>query len=717
MYKADKESIYRSITEDLNLPRESVVNTVQLILAGGTVPFIARYRKEKTGNLDEVVIRNLRDKLNYYAELEKDKEDIIETIFSQGKLTEDLERKIVSCKDRQVLEDLYIPYKPKRRTKAVIAREQGLAPLAELVLKQEKGSVPREEIIKPFIRPEMGLSDAAQVIEGVVEILAENISEAAEIRKKIRDYFYENAFIAAKVSPEWSGKKSKFEMYYNFKERLKDSVSHRLLAIRRGTAEGVISWSLEVDRDILIQFIEKRIVADPLSDMADILRSAAKKAYIKIAVSVEYEIFGQFMEKAESEAIDVFAKNLRNLLLEPPAGRKVMVGVDPGERTGCKLAVIDECGHLLEHSTIYLIPPEHRKEDAARVLMELSRKYRPVLFAVGNGTASRETVFFIKDVLKKNKEEKTSVVEVSEAGASVYSASDAAREEFSDLDITIRGAVNIARRLQDPLAELVKIDPKAIGVGQYQHDVNQAALKKGLEEVVESCVNYVGVELNTASKELLSYVAGIGPFMASKIVEYRKTKGAFSSREEIRAIPMLGEKVFEQCAGFLRIRGSADPLDNSAIHPESYGIVERMAEDTGTAVKDLIANDAEIAKIDLKKYITPDVGIFTLEDIRKELLKPGLDPRSEFVNVEYRADIRSIRDLKRDMRLFGKVTNVTNFGAFVDIGVHQDGLVHISNLSRKFIKSPHEAVSVGDRVKVKVLSVDPELKRIDLEKL
>ena len=717
LYTPDRRFIYKNIVEDLGLDMAPVVSTVELLVGGGTVPFIARYRKEKTGGLDETQIRNVQQKLHYYAELEQRKETVLNTIDSQGKLTDELKEKIVKCREKQQLEDLYLPYKPKKNTKASIARDKGLEPLAGILVKQEAVKGTREEVLESFVDEDKGVETAQEALQGAVDIVAETICEDAEIRGWLRSLFESKGLITTKVRKEWEGKKSKYEMYYNAREYIKDAPSHRLLAIRRGNNEKIISWRIEVDKEEAVRYIESKTVKDPGFMFIDAVRAAVSGAYTKIAISLEFEVFNKRLQEAEEEAIKVFSKNLRNLLLEPPAGHKVIMGIDPGFRTGCKVAVIDDYGHFKEYLPIFPHPPQEYKKDAAEAIVQLVRRYKVELVAIGNGTASRETAVFVNRVVKEKFGDSVKTVVVSEAGASVYSASEVAISEFPELDVTVRGAISIARRLQDPLSELVKIDPKSIGVGQYQHDVNQSYLKRSLQSVVESCVNFVGVELNTASKELLTHVAGVGSFLAEKIVERRKQKGPFKTRRELLEVFMLGDKAFEQCAGFLRIRNSGNPLDNSAIHPESYRIVEEMAKALAVSVDKLIGNPGLVSRITLKDYVAEDVGLPTLQDIKKELEKPGLDPRKKFENIEFRQDIMDIEDLKPDMRLFGKVTNVTNFGAFVDIGVHHDGLIHISNLSKKFVKDPHEVIAVGDKVRVKVLSVDTELNQIDLERI
>jgi uncharacterized protein len=717
VYAPSRKLIYKNIVEDLGLDIAPVVSTIELLVGGGTVPFIARYRKEKTGGLDETQIRNVQQKLHYYAELEQRKETVLNTIDSQDKLTDELKEKIIKCREKQELEDLYLPYKPKKNTKASIARDKGLEPLAGILIKQDPVKGTREELLNSFVYEDKGVKTVSEALQGAVDIVAETIAENAEIRGWIRSLFERKGLITTKVRKEWEGQKSKYEMYYNAREYIKDAPSHRLLAIRRGNNEKVISWRIEVDKEEAVRYVESKVVKDPGFMFVDAVKTAVNNAYTKIAISLEFEIFNKRLQEAEEESIKVFSKNLRNLLLDPPAGHKVIMGIDPGFRTGCKVIVIDDYGHYKEYLPIFPHPPQEYKKEAAQAIVQLIQKYKVELIAIGNGTASRETALFVKRIIKEKFEDKVKMVVVSEAGASVYSASEIAINEFPDLDVTIRGAISIARRLQDPLSELVKIDPKSIGVGQYQHDVNQSYLKKSLQSVVESCVNFVGVELNTASEELLTYVAGVGSFLADQIVEHRKQKGPFKTRQELLNVFMLGEKVFEQCAGFLRIRNSDNPFDNSAIHPESYHIVEEMAKNLSVSVDKLIGTPDLIARISLKDYVSEDVGLPTLQDIIRELEKPGRDPRKKFENIEFRQDIMDIEDLKSDMRLFGKVTNVTNFGAFVDIGVHHDGLIHISNLSKKFVKDPHDVIAVGDKVRVKVLSVDTELNQIDLERI
>jgi uncharacterized protein len=709
------EAIIGNIVLDLQLSRPAVVNTVQMMSQGDTIPFISRYRKERTGGLDETRIRNIGEKLAYYTELEERKETVLKTIKDQGKLTAALEKEIVACREKQKLEDMYLPYKPKRTTRASIAREKGLGPLADIILAQEIMKGDKQAIIAEYVNGEKGITTPDQALAGALDIVSEQISDNADVRGSLRDCLLSFGAVKSRVRKEWEGKKTKFEMYYEYSEAVKSIPSHRLLAIRRGAKEEVLTWKIEVEDEKAIELIRQKVAKNNRSLFYPELWTAMENCYAKsLHPSLQLEVFCAKIEESDKDAISVFAKNATNLLLAPPAGHKVIMGVDPGFRTGCKVAVIDGNGNFREYHPIFPHDPQNRKEEAEKVLLGLIEKYRVELIAIGNGTASKETDQFIRGMIKKHGLSARSIV-VSEAGASVYSASPLAVAEFPELDVTVRGAISIARRLQDPLAELVKIDPKSIGVGQYQHDVNQFELKKSLDGTVESCVNFVGANLNSASSELLSYVAGIGRFLAKNIVSYRTLKGSFKDKKELLGVPRFGQKAFEQCAGFLRIPGGATPLDNSAIHPESYPIVEKMAADQNLPVDRLVGNAAAIAKIDPQKYVTGTVGLPTLNDIIQELKKPGVDPRKDFSSIEFSADINDLSDLQENMTLEGTVTNVTNFGAFVDVGVHQDGLVHISKLSDRYVRDPHEVVAVGDRVRVRVLKVDLDLKRISLE--
>ncbi|HDS08646.1 MAG TPA: RNA-binding transcriptional accessory protein, partial [Firmicutes bacterium] len=653
----------------------------------------------------------------YYLELKKRKETILKTIDEQGKLTPELEERIMNCNDKNILEDIYLPYKPKKRTRATIAKEKGLEPLAVLIYNQESLDLPREEIISVYIDSEKNVNSIEEALQGAKDIVAEMISEEPELRDFLRSNFKSGGMITSSVKKEWAEKKSKFQDYYNFTEEYEKSPSHRVLAMHRGEKEGVLSMKITVDDGLLISGLERKILKKPDSLFENELRDSISDSYKRLLMpSIENEVLNLKLEEAEEEAIKVFTKNLRNLLLSPPAGSKVIMGIDPGFRTGCKIAVIDEHGNYRESKAIFPHEPQKRLEESENIILDLLKRYNVELVSIGNGTASKETDIFVRNTIKKHNLQVIPIM-VSEAGASVYSASPNAVKEFPDLDVTVRGAVSIARRLQDPLAELVKIDPKAIGVGQYQHDVNQRRLKEALDLTVESCVNFVGAELNTASVELLSYVSGINRGIAENIVKYRSLNGSFKNRAELLKVQKLGPKAFEQAAGFLRIRNSENPLDSSSIHPESYKIVEAIAKDHGVKVEELIGNEEKIKKINLNSYVNENAGAMTLKDIIEELKKPGHDPRAEFKSIQFSDSINEITDLKEGMLLTGTVTNVTNFGAFVDIGVHQDALIHISNLSTKFIRDPHTEVAVGDIVKVKVLNIDVELKRISLKRI
>jgi len=713
----NRNFIITSIQNDLHLKYHSVLETINLLGNGATIPFIARYRKEKTGGLDEIEIRSIFDKYDYYFELEKRKDSILKIIKEQGLLTETLEKKIRECISKTKLEDIYLPYKPKKRTRATAAKEKGLEPLAKIIYSQEPLSEPKNEIIRKFVDPEKGVASAEEALQGALDIIAEWISLEEYLRGWIRDNIQKKGILFVKAKPKSRGKKTKYFDYYDVRENLASIPSHRLLAIRRGTSENILSWKIEIDDTHIIDFMQRMIIKNKNAPFYPELSEAVRDSFRRLIFpSIEKEAFQQKLEASEKEAIRVFSKNLKNLLLAPPAGSRIIMGIDPGYRTGCKIAVINNNGDLLEYSTIYPFEGKNKRDESITIISQLANKYNVELIAIGNGTASRETDDIVRESLEQN-ELSTSSIVISEAGASVYSASKIAIEEFPDLDVTIRGAVSIGRRLQDPLAELVKIDPKSIGVGQYHHDVNQKELRKSLDYVVESCVNFVGVELNTASVSLLSYVSGINKGIAENIVSYRSEKGNFQNRDELLQIDKLGPKSFEQCAGFLRIRGSKNPLDNSGIHPETYSIVEQMAADSDVPVKMLLHNKNILAKIDLNNYITSDFGLPTLKDIIKELKKPGLDPRKEFKNVQFSKQVNNLKDLNQGLLLTGTVTNVTNFGAFVDIGVHQDGLIHISKLSSRFVSDPYDIVSVGDIVRVKVLSVDIPLKRISLQRL
>ncbi|NTV50002.1 MAG: RNA-binding transcriptional accessory protein [Geobacteraceae bacterium] len=701
------------VIEATGLKPFQVEHTVELLQEGATVPFIARYRKEQTGELDEVQIRTVEEQFTYFCELEERKFTVLKSIEEQGKLTSELRLRIESTRQKTELEDLYLPYKPKRRTKATIARERGLEPLADIMAAQELTAGTAEEAAHPFIDPDKEVPDASAALEGAGHILAERLSDNADARAAVRRLTKEQGIMISRVAADFKEQVTKFEMYYDFQEPLKAVPSHRMLAMRRGEKEEVLYLSITAPAEQILAGLKSRmILRDSIFRL--LLERVAEDAYKRlIAPSIEVDLRLESKERADEAAIQIFTKNLRELLLAPPAGGKRVLGIDPGFRTGSKLAAVDETGRFLEHVTIYPHIGEGRIPQARQDLLRLVETHAIEMIAVGNGTAGREMEIFTKETLA-GAGRQLPVVSVSEAGASVYSASDIAREEFPDLDLTVRGAISIARRLQDPLGELVKVDPKSIGVGQYQHDVSQTILKKSLDGVVESCVNYVGVDLNTASWALLAYVSGVGPTLAKAITRYRDENGSFLSRKALMKVPRFGAKAFEQAAGFLRIRDGKHPLDNSAVHPERYQLVEAMAADMGVSLPQLVADQALISRIDLKRYVSESVGLPTLNDIIEELKKPGRDPRSQFQTASFRDDIREISDLKEGMILQGVVTNVTAFGAFVDIGVHQDGLVHISHLANRYVKDPSDAVKAGQLVKVKVLSADPQRKRIAL---
>ena len=699
------------IAQVLQVPMKGLLATIELLDEGSTVPFIARYRKEVTGNLDEVQIRNIEEKLAYFRELASRKETILASIQEQGKLTDELRARIEQTLEKSELEDLYLPYKPKRRTKAMIAREKGLGPLADYLWNQEPTGTPLEEFAATFIDAEKGVASVEEALEGARHILAETISDDADIRKLLRMAMFEEGIIVAKKGMDAVDEQQKFKMYYDYREPVKAIPSHRMLAIRRGEAENVLYFLIELDPQRPLDIIKNRIHKQP-GDWTAQLNLTADDAWKRLlSSSITGEIRLELKQRADADAIQVFRENLQNLLLAAPAGQLGVLGIDPGIRTGCKLAVVDDTGKFLAHDVMYPFQPKNDLAGSERTLKALIAKHNVRAIAIGNGTASRETDSFVRDFLKKEGLTGIFCVTVNESGASVYSASDIARQEFPDLDLTVRGAISIARRLQDPLAELVKVDPKSIGVGQYQHDVDQTHLLKSLEAVIESCVNRVGVDLNTASWALLRYVAGINERTAVKIVEFRNEHGRFKSRVQLNAVPGIGPKTFEQAAGFLRIRGGEQPLDITAVHPESYPVVEQIAQSLNVPVQKLIEEPALLANVDKSGLAA---GVYTLNDILEELRKPGRDPRDKFVAPAFKESVREIADLQEGMTLEGVVTNVTKFGAFVDVGVHQDGLVHISELSNRYIKDPSDVVKVGQIVQVHVMSVDTKTKRIAL---
>ncbi|HTJ82316.1 MAG TPA: Tex family protein [Polyangiaceae bacterium] len=708
-----------AIAAELALPLASVAAVVKLLAEGGTVPFIARYRKEATGGLDEVQIRAIEERRNYLVELEERRRAVLAEIDKQGKLTPSLDKAIRAAKTKAEVEDLYLPYKPKRRTKATIAKERGLEPLADAMWAQGTGDSP-ETLAAGFVDPTKEVADVAAALAGARDICAERIAETAEVRKLVRDAMTETGVFTVEKTKEHAEAATKFDTYAAYEEPLKAMPSHRVLAIRRGESEGVLRAKIATDVKKTETDIAKQIGIKPGTPWTKELERAVTDAYSRLlSTTSEVDVRVEMKLRADREAVTVFAQNLRELLLAAPYGTKAVLGVDPGQRTGCKCAAIDATGKLVENDTIYLVQGDSALERAKSTLVRLVKKHGVSAVAVGNGTHGRETEAFVRETLRDAARTDPSfgavvVVSVSEAGASIYSASDVAREEFPDLDLTVRGAISIARRLQDPLAELVKIDPKSIGVGQYQHDVSPTLLSKKLDEVVESCVSSVGVELNTASAPLLSRVAGIGASLAKRIVEHRALKGAFKGRKALLEVTGLGPRTFEQCAGFVRVASGEHPLDGSAVHPERYALVERIAADLGVPVVSLVGNADAVARIDPKRYVGGDVGEMTLGDIVAELKKPGRDPRKSFEPPAFRDDVRALEDLKEGMALEGIVTNVTAFGAFVDIGVHQDGLVHVSELSDRFVRDPSEVAKVGDKIKVRVLEVDLQRKRIRL---
>ncbi len=695
------------ISKELNIAAWQVDNCIKLFDDGATIPFISRYRKEATGSLDEVAIANIKEQYEKIKELEKRKDTILKTIDEQGLLTDELKDKIISTWSSTELEDIYLPYKPKRKTRAVKARELGLEPLAKILMKQYERDIYGRAA--SFINE--GVESEEDALQGARDIIAEWINENIKARDIVRSVFARSAEIKSKVAKGKENEGQKYKDYFDWSEPLKKCPSHRLLAMRRGENEGILKVNISADADAAMQRLERFYVKGNSESSAQVTLAIADSYKRLMSPSIETEFASTSKESADTEAINVFAKNLRQLLLASPLGQKRVLAIDPGFRSGCKIVCLDAQGNLLHNETIYPHPPQNDRKQAFRKIDSLVDAYKVEAIAIGNGTASRETESFIRN-MKFNRD--LQVFVVSEDGASVYSASKVAREEFPDYDVTVRGSVSIGRRLLDPLAELVKIDPKAIGVGQYQHDIDQGRLRESLDQIVESCVNLVGVNLNTASKHLLTYVSGLGPQLAQNIVDYRKENDSFKSRSELKKVPRLGAKAFEQSAGFLRITDGKNPLDNTAVHPESYSVVEKMAKNLGCTTTDLIENKELRDKINLQEYVTPKVGLPTLTDIKSELDKPGRDPRKIIKVFEFAPGILSINDLTPGMELPGIVSNITNFGAFVDIGVKQDGLVHISQMADRFISDPNEIVQLHQHVKVKVLEVDVARKRIQL---
>ncbi len=710
-------NIPQLLAKELSLTPSQVQNALELFAEGATIPFIARYRKERTGSLDEVQLRDLSERYTYLTELEERKAAILEAIASQGKLTDDLKAQIEASLQKTELEDLYLPYKPKRRTRATIAREKGLEPLAEFIKSLNTPTAKPASLEKEaakYISEEKGVKTEEDALKGASDILAEEVSERAQLRAYLRDYLMQNGVFVSRIKDDYPEGSTKFEMYRNFQAKAKDIAPHNMLALFRGEAEGILNLDLSFDEDVVQSYLESEEIRTKVAPVRDFYRGMLKDAFNRLMkTSLTTEVRSDKKAYADIESIKTFEANLRELLLSPPAGMKPTLALDPGFRTGCKLVILNETGKFLEYQTIFPHTGAGQRTQAASIIKSLLEKYKIELIAIGNGTASRETDEFVAEVLQTMERKPIKVI-VNESGASIYSASEVAREEFPDQDVTVRGSVSIGRRLQDPLAELVKIDPKSIGVGQYQHDVDQKLLKKKLDETVESCVNYVGVDLNTASKELLTFVSGLTPTIAKNIVSYRNENGAFKNRRNLLKVPKLGPKAFEQAAGFLRIRNGENPLDNTAVHPESYSVVQAIASDLNVPLTHISQASDKLKSIDLKKYVTDIVGLPTLRDIISELEKPGRDPRAEFKYATFKEGVKEISDLKEGMELEGIVTNVANFGAFVDIGVHQDGLVHISQLADQFVDDPKKIVKVGQVVKVRVISVDEKLKRIGL---
>ncbi len=714
----DLEQTARSIAGLTGVPERQVRIAIELLEDGNTLPFIARYRKEATGGLDETALRRIEDSLAKAHELARRKATILKTIDQLGLLTPAVREQIEACQDRQVLEDLYLPFKPKRRTRAAAARERGLQPLADLLLQQRVLGRLRSDVVRPYIQPETDVPDEQAALQGACDIVAEHWSEVVETRRWLFEQARDFGRLHSQVKRGKQQDAAKYENYFDHQESLKRVPSHRLLAMLRGEAEGLLRVGVELDDDYVLSKLKPRLAFNRQFEFYPELVSTVEDCYRRLLLpAAESAILQELKERADEEAIQVFAQNLRDLLLAPPAGPRVTMGIDPGFRTGCKVAVVDGTGKFLESCTIFPTPPRQDIAAASATLRALIARHRVQLIAIGNGTASRETDAFVSALLKEpgvqNDEGRPlTKVMVSESGASIYSASELAAREYPELDLTVRGAISIAHRLQDPLAELVKLDPKSIGVGQYQHDVNQALLRRGLEREVESCVNSVGVDLNLASSSLLAHVAGIGPKLAERIVEHRDARGPFDSRRRLLDVPKLGPKVFEQAAGFLRIRAGRQPLDNSAVHPESYHVVEKMAAKLGVSTGQLVGNASLAAKLNAQDFVGPQCGLPTVEDILAELAKPGRDPRSEFKVARFAEGVNELEDLRAGMILEGVITNVTKFGAFVDLGVHQDGLIHISELAHEYVQAPSEVVSVGDVVRVKVLDVDLQRRRI-----
>ncbi|MEO0985764.1 MAG: Tex family protein [Cyanobacteria bacterium J06639_14] len=713
--------LIQRLAKEFTLPRQNLENALELFQSGATVPFIARYRKERTGGMDEVQLRSLQERHQYLTELSERQQTILKAIADQGKLTEALKNKIEACLQKTELEDLYLPYRPKRRTRATVAKEKGLAPLAEQITahnRPHQSPLPLEQAAAKFVDAESGVATVAEALQGAADILAETVAEQANLRAWVRDYLMRSGVFSSRIKSDIPEGSTKFELYRHYDTPVRQIAPHNLLALLRGQREKILTLELSFDTDAILHHLESQVIHTQARELRAFYRELIQDAFTRLMkTSLVNTVIAEKKAWADGESIETFEANLRDLLLAPPAGMKPTLAIDPGFRTGCKVAVIDQTGQFLHYEAIFPHQAAAQREKAAQTLKQLIQTHQIELIAIGNGTAGRETEAFAAEILKTLTSKPTKVM-VNEAGASVYSASKVAIAEFPDLDVTVRGAISIGRRLQDPLAELVKLDPKSIGVGQYQHDVDQKRLKQKLEETVESCVNYVGVDLNTASQELLTYVSGITPAIANNIVAYRNQNGVFRDRKTLLKVPKLGPKAFEQAAGFLRIRHGKNPLDNTAVHPESYGIVKTILQDLDVDLARLSADATALQslgqRIDLKRYVTDEVGEPTLRDIVQELEKPGRDPRAQFVSAQFREDIQTLADLQSGMMLEGVVTNVANFGAFVDIGVHQDGLVHVSQLADRFVSDPKQVVKVGQVVKVRVLEVDEGLKRISL---
>ncbi|MBE7382694.1 MAG: RNA-binding transcriptional accessory protein [Leptolyngbya sp. SIO1E4] len=714
--------LIQHLIQEFALQRSHIENALDLFQSGATVPFIARYRKERTGGMDEVQLRSLQERHLYLTELAERKQAILKSIADQGKLTEALQAKIEACLQKTDLEDLYLPYRPKRRTRATMAREKGLGPLAEWIAAQnhpQSGPVDLEPAAAAYVNADAGVDTAAEALQGAADILAESVAEQADLRAWIRDYFMRSGVFSSRIKPDIPEGSTKFELYRRYEIPVRQVAPHNLLALLRGQREEILTLELSFETDEVLHYLESQVIRTRNPELRAFYRALIQDAFTRLMkTSLLNAVIAEKKAWADGESIETFEANLRDLLLAAPAGMKPTLAIDPGFRTGCKVAVVDQTGQFLHYQAIFPHQAAAQRDKAAQTLKQLIQAHTIELIAIGNGTAGRETDAFVAEVLKELPQKPVKVM-VNEAGASVYSASPVAIAEFPKLDVTVRGAISIGRRLQDPLAELVKIDPKSIGVGQYQHDVDQKRLKQKLAETVESCVNYVGVDLNTASQELLTYVSGITSTIANNIVAYRNQNGVFRDRKTLLKVPKLGPKAFEQAAGFLRIRQGNNPLDNTAVHPESYGIVNAILKDLGVDVATISADSKHLQslaldRIDLKRYVTEAVGEPTLRDIIQELEKPGRDPRAQFVSAQFREDIQTLADLKPGMTLEGVVTNVANFGAFVDIGVHQDGLVHVSQLANHFVRDPKQVVKVGQVVTVRVLEVDETLKRISL---